>query len=134
MRLLIVIAKKTLIALDKQKEIIEQINMEIFSQCEKGWGHWDLFVDNMLFNPTHVSAILDFDRMNFVYPEFDISRPILSCCLENGYLNTNSVSAFIKGYREYSSLTKEKCIRSIKLTWGKKQNGFELKTLRILHH
>lgn len=110
---------KTLSKLEKQRLIIENNDSDIFSQCEIGWGHWDLFVDNILFNSNSVSAILDFDRMHYVYPEFDISRTILSCCLENGKLHTDRVTAFVKGYREYEKLTHQKLVRSIKLTWWK---------------
>lgn len=105
--------------LEAQRRILERNETDLFSQCEKGWSHWDLFVDNILFKSDRVSAILDFDRMNYVYPEFDISRPILSCCLEKGNLKINKVSAFVNGYREYQKLTNQKLVRSIKLTWWK---------------
>ncbi|WP_088103170.1 phosphotransferase [Halalkalibacter urbisdiaboli] len=109
----------TLSKLEIQREIIEKNDVDIFSECEKGWGHWDLFVDNILFKTNSVSALLDFDRMHYVYPEFDISRPILSCCLEKGQIHINRVSAFVKGYQEYQALTNQKLVRSIKLTWWK---------------
>ncbi|MGP4108621.1 phosphotransferase [Virgibacillus sp. L01] len=111
--------KNTLSKLEIQRKIIEKSDIDIFSQCEKGWGHWDLFVDNILFKTNSVSAILDFDRMHYVYPEFDISRPILSCCLEKEQMHTDRVSAFVKGYQEYQKLTNQKLVRSIKLTWWK---------------
>lgn len=109
----------TLSALEVQRKIIEETDLDIFSECEPGWGHWDLFVDNILFNPDSVSAILDFDRMHYVYPEFDISRSILSCALHNDSIQLRQVAAFIAGYREYRELSIEKLIRSIKLTWWK---------------
>ena len=109
----------TLSNLETQRKIFEKSDIEIFSQCEKGWTHWDLFADNILFKTKRVSAILDFDRMHYVYPEFDISRPILSCCLENGKMHIDRVSAFVKGYREYQKLSNQKLVRSIKLTWWK---------------
>lgn len=111
--------ENTLSKLEVQRKIIEKSDIDIFSQCKKGWGHWDLFVDNILFKTNSVSAILDFDRMRYVYPEFDISRPILSCCLEKEQLHIDRVSAFIKGYQEYQKLTNQKLVRSIKLTWWK---------------
>ncbi|MBU0906053.1 MAG: phosphotransferase [Firmicutes bacterium] len=109
----------TLSNLETQKKILENNNIDIFSQCEKGWGHWDLFVDNILFKNDNVSSIVDFDRMNFIYPEFDISRPILSCCIENGHIHIEKVSAFVQGYREFQNLTNQKLVRSVKLTWWK---------------
>lgn len=110
---------KTLSELEIQREIIENNDVDIFSECEKGWGHWDLFVDNILFNTNSVSALVDFDRMHYVYPEFDISRPILSCCVENGEIHIDRVAAFVKGYQEYQALTNQKLVRAIKLTWWK---------------
>lgn len=102
--------------LEIQRKILEGNDLDIFSDCEKGWGHWDLFVDNILFNANSVSAIHDFDRMNFVYPEFYISRPILSCCVDNGQIHIDKVYTFVQGYREYHKLTLQKLVRSIKLT------------------
>lgn len=109
----------TVSKLEVQRKIIDKSEIDIFSQCETGWGHWDLFVDNILFKTNSVSAILDFDRMHYVYPEFDISRPILSCCVDNGQIYIDKVSAFVEGYREYHKLTNQKLVRSIKLTWWK---------------
>jgi homoserine kinase type II len=109
----------TLSNLEIQRKILESNDSNIFSECEKGWSHWDLFIDNILFKDNNVSALLDFDRMNFVYPEFDISKSILSCCVNNGHIHLEAVSAFVQGYREYHTLTHQKLIRSIKLTWWK---------------
>lgn len=125
--------------LEIQRKILERTDLDIFSECERGWSHWDLFVDNILFNSNSVTAILDFDRMNFVYPEFDISRAILSCCVHHGQIHLDKVSAFVEGYREYHQLTNQKLIRSIKLTWWKEaewvratkvQNSSALKRFR----
>jgi homoserine kinase type II len=110
---------KTIIALQKQRKIIEEIDLFLFSQCEIGWTHWDLFADNILFERDSVSAILDFDRMNYVYQEFDISRPILSVCLYEGEMNLEKVTAFARGFRETQLLSVDKIVRSIKLTWWK---------------
>lgn len=112
-------SEKTIRALEVQRKILDETDIDIFSNCERGWGHWDLFVDNLLFTHDSLSAILDFDRMHFVYPEFDISRPILSCMLDDGSIHMDSVGAFVNGYREYQSLTLEKLVRSIRLTWWK---------------
>jgi homoserine kinase type II len=113
---------KTIEILETQRRIIESTNLEIFSECEQGWCHWDLFSDNILFNAGNVSAILDFDRMHYVYQEFDISRPILSCCLEEGSMNLQKVLKFVEGYREYKPLTRKQLVRSIKLTWWKESD------------
>lgn len=111
--------EKTIRALEVQRKIIDETDIDIFSNCEQGWGHWDLFVDNLLFTYGSLSAILDFDRMHYVYPEFDISRPILSCALDKTSIHMDRVSAFVKGYRDYHPLSIEKLVRSIRLTWWK---------------
>lgn len=117
----------TLSNLEIQRKILESNDSNIFSECEKGWSHWDLFIDNILFKDNNVSALLDFDRMNFVYPEFDISRSILSCCVNNGQIHLEAVLAFVQGYREYHTLTHQKLIRSIKLTWWKESEWVRAK-------
>ncbi|WP_164779458.1 phosphotransferase [Paenibacillus kobensis] len=110
---------RTIAALEVQRIILEDTDTGIFAECERGWGHWDLFTDNLLFRPGSVGAILDFDRLNYVYPEFDISRPILSCALDGRQLRIGQVQTFVQGYRERMPLTAEKLVRSIQLTWWK---------------
>jgi Ser/Thr protein kinase RdoA (MazF antagonist) len=110
---------ETVAALELQRRIIDKMDTAIFADCERGWGHRDLFVDNILFSADKVAAILDFDRLHFVYPEFDISRPILSCALSGNGFRLDRVRAFAAGYREYNPLPPDKLIRSIKLTWWK---------------
>ena len=117
----------TLSKLDTQRKIIKKNDIHIFSDCEKGWSHWDLFADNILFENNRVSALLDFDRTNYVYPEFDISRPLLSFCINNGNINLDSVAAFVEGYREYLPLSNQKLVRSFKLTWWKEAEWVSVK-------
>ncbi|KAA8787119.1 homoserine kinase type II [Paenibacillus sp. 4624] len=112
-------SNKYINALEVQKKIIDQINLDIFSSCEEGWVHWDLFVDNLLFHDDKLSAILDFDRLNYIYQEFDISRPLLSGAINNNKLVFESAKAFLEGYKENMPLSLEKLLRSIKLTWWK---------------
>lgn len=109
----------TLSALELQRRIIDRMDTGIFADCERGWGHRDLFVDNMLFSADQVAAILDFDRLHFVYPEFDIARPILSCALSEDGIGLDRVRAFVTGYREHTPLPASTLIRSLKLTWWK---------------
>ncbi|WP_339224370.1 phosphotransferase [Paenibacillus sp. FSL H8-0332] len=112
-------SEDTLSALELQRRIIDRMDTGIFADCERGWGHRDLFVDNMLFRADQVAAILDFDRLHFVYPEFDIARPILSCALSEDGIGLDRVRAFVTGYREYTPLPASTLIRSLKLTWWK---------------
>jgi homoserine kinase type II len=119
--------QSTLSTLDTQRKIIEKNDVHIFSDCEIGWSHWDLFADNILFKNNLVSAILDFDRINYVYREFDISRPLLSFCIENGKIHLGCVAAFVKGYREFQPLSNQKLVRSFKLTWWKEAEWVSVK-------
>lgn len=121
-------SEKYIAALEIQREITENLDLEIFQHCEKGWVHWDLFVDNILFHPKHVAAILDFDRMHFIYPEFDISRAILSGTILDNQINLDSSKAFITGYRESIPLSSTKLVRSIKLTWWKEASWLSVQS------
>ncbi|MBP1989741.1 phosphotransferase [Paenibacillus eucommiae] len=107
-------------AIEKQIIILEQLDMEIFNACTKGWAHWDMHVDNILFHEDRLADILDFDRLHFVYPDFDISRALLSGALSSGsILNTETTKAYIEGYRNHAALTIDQLMLSIKLTWYK---------------
>ena len=121
--------EETKIHLQVQRAIIEENDMNLFSDCEIGLSHWDLFVDNILFIQSGVSAILDFDRLNIVYRDFDISRPILSCCLHEDKLNVISTAAFVKGYRANHSLNVERLARSFKLTWWKEAEWVQVRNV-----
>ncbi|WP_373233084.1 phosphotransferase [Cohnella sp.] len=121
-------SNKYIAALEQQRKIADEINLEIFDLCEEGWVHWDLFVDNILFHTDKVTAILDFDRMNYIYPEFDISRAILSGAILDGSFNIESARAFINGYRQSIPITRPKLIRSIKLTWWKEASWINVKS------
>jgi homoserine kinase type II len=112
-------SKHYISALEKQKKIIDTMDLSIFDKSKKGLVHWDLWVDNLLFNENSLSAILDFDRLSYIYPEFDISRAILSCTLLYDELNIAAANAFLKGYTESIPLLPEDIVRSIKLTWWK---------------
>lgn len=130
---------KYISALETQRKIIDGFNLNTFQSCEEGWVHWDLFVDNILFHSNQVSAILDFDRMHYIYPEFDISRAILSGAILKNNINLESTKAFVMGYRESSPLTVAKLIRSIQLTWWKEAAWLSIKseeyrTLRRFAH
>jgi Ser/Thr protein kinase RdoA (MazF antagonist) len=35
--------------IESQRVILEQLDLSFFDDCEIGWTHWDLFVDNLLF-------------------------------------------------------------------------------------
>ncbi|RKN66068.1 phosphotransferase [Paenibacillus ginsengarvi] len=106
-------------AIRKQLKILRRLDMQIFEKCAKDWAHWDMHVDNLLFNRDGIADIVDFDRVQFVYRDFDISRAILSCALAENQMRMDAVQAFVEGYRVHKSLTKEQLVCSVKLTWYK---------------
>lgn len=100
-----------------QKEIFENIDISIFEASKSGWAHSDLWCDNILFYPDSLSAIIDFDRFQYIYPELDISRAILSFALDNNCLRMDVVKAFIEGYNRFGNITADDIIRSLKLLY-----------------
>ena len=100
-----------------QREIIEDLDMDIFAGCKQGWAHSDLWCDNVLFHPNSLSALLDFDRVQYIYPELDISRAILSFALQDNILRIDAINAFIEGYNQVGVLYVETVIRSLKLMY-----------------
>jgi homoserine kinase type II len=100
-----------------QQEATKRLFNEDFENLIRGWCHRDLWVDNVLFTSNSVTAILDFDRMNYDYLELDIGRIIISACLHKKTLNREAVHAFIDGYCNTHNLSIERLIRSLKLVW-----------------
>ncbi|RXZ83646.1 hypothetical protein EBB07_04475 [Paenibacillaceae bacterium] len=119
-------AEKYLSALETQRAILDHFDPVVFESCEEGWVHWDLFMDNLLFHDKSLSAILDFDRLNYIYPEFDLSRPLLSGSIGNQQLNVKTAQAFMAGYRESVPVSGAKLARAIKLTWWKEAAWFNV--------
>lgn len=86
--------------IERQIELTKSINLEDFTLHDTGWAHRDLFMDNILFHENEVSAILDFDRLKYDYPQLDVARAVISGCLSNNSLNVSSAAAFMEGYKE----------------------------------
>ncbi|RAL26771.1 phosphotransferase enzyme family protein [Thermoflavimicrobium daqui] len=106
--------------LKRQREIIDSLQMQQFEECEQGWAHWDLWMENILFQGNLVSAILDFDRMKYVYPDLDIARAIMSgAFISQMGMDMRKVAAFIEGYRTYRPITKFQLARAFRLLWCK---------------
>lgn len=103
--------------LNLQREIFENLDINIFEGCKPGWAHSDLWCDNILFHLNSLSAILDFDRLQYIYPELDISRAILSFTLDNNCLRMDVVKAFIDGYNQIGNISADDIIRSLKLLY-----------------
>ncbi|MCJ7843123.1 phosphotransferase [Lederbergia sp. NSJ-179] len=103
--------------LETQIRMTELVNLDEFNAIETGWAHRDLWVDNVLFRGSHVSAILDLDRLKFDYPQLDVARAVISGALANGELDVSLASAFIEGYGEYHSVEKGFLTNALKLLW-----------------
>jgi homoserine kinase type II len=100
-----------------QREIIDNIDMSIFNKCTRSLTHSDLWCDNILFFSDTISAILDFDRLQFSYRELDIARALLSFALDNNYMRLDIVKNFIKGYNKSSNLSVKDVICSMRLLY-----------------
>jgi homoserine kinase type II len=108
---------ETIEILKIQRLIFENIDTGIFSECQQGWAHSDLWCDNVLFFSDRISAILDFDRLQYIYPELDIARALLSFALDNNHMKMEIVNAFIAGYNTQGNISMEDVLRSIKLSY-----------------
>lgn len=107
-----------LAALEQQQDILHRLDFSRFNLSPQVWAHWDMYVDNILFFGNQVSAILDFDRMRYVYPELDVARAILSGCIDEKGMNSFKLTAFMQGYREWFPLFRENDLnRSLQLLW-----------------
>ncbi|MBO0991834.1 phosphotransferase [Bacillus sp. SD088] len=102
--------------IETQIKVTEMVNFEEFNQ-NTGWAHRDLWVDNILFKEGQVSAILDFDRLKFDYPQLDVARAVISAALADEVLDTALASAFLEGYGEYCPVEKSFLTDSLKLLW-----------------
>ncbi|MGE6256529.1 phosphotransferase [Heyndrickxia sporothermodurans] len=103
--------------IENQISATKRINLDDFLSCPTGWSHRDLWTDNLLFNESSLSAILDFDRLNYDYLDLDVARAIASCTLQNGEFNRLLVKAFIKGYRQNREFSSGMLKRSLELLW-----------------
>lgn len=102
--------------IELQLRATEDINIEIFESLQLGWAHRDLWVDNLLFNDSQLTAILDFDRLNYEYPQLDVARAVMSCALDDS-LDVSLASAFIEGYSVERSVTDGYLTNSLHLLW-----------------
>ncbi|APB72466.1 homoserine kinase [Paenibacillus polymyxa] len=109
--------KKELLAdIETQRKATEMIPIEIMDAPPPGWAHRDLWADNVLFNDDKLSAILDFDRLDYDYPQLDIARAVMSFAWDK-QLKLPLVSAFMAGYREEHTLVEGCLTRSLQWLW-----------------
>lgn len=93
------------------------IDIDCFEAARPGWAHRDLWRDNLLFDKDKVSAILDFDRFNYDYPELDIARAIMSWAYDNGNFYPELASAFLQGYRSFHEYSSGNLVNSLRMLW-----------------
>lgn len=98
-------------------KLTKTIDIDSFGKSIPGWSHRDLWADNLLFKQDQVSAVLDFDRLNYDYPEIDVSRAILSWSIHNGNFRTELASAFLQGYRTVNEFPAGKLVSSLRMLW-----------------
>jgi homoserine kinase type II len=106
-------------AIKRQLDILRYLDLDELRTCSHGWAHWDMHIDNLMFQEDRVADIIDFDRISYVYTDFDISRALLSCTLTSKGFPIENVKAYVDGYSECTRLTAERIVRSLKLTWYK---------------
>ncbi|NOU94565.1 phosphotransferase [Paenibacillus sp. LMG 31456] len=109
--------EKAIRAIKKQGMLLSCLDLSIFSELEPGWAHWDLWVDNMLIEEDSEVHFVDFDTIQFGYPEIDIARVLLSCALHMGELRIEPASAFLAGYREERPFPRGRLPLALKLLW-----------------
>lgn len=102
--------------IEAQRRATEDINIEILELLQLGWAHRDLWVDNLLFHDNRLTAILDFDRLRYDYPQLDVARAVISCTLDD-HLDVSLASAFIEGYKEERTVAKGYLTNSLRLLW-----------------
>ncbi|CAM3678986.1 phosphotransferase [Marinicrinis lubricantis] len=111
----------------KEDELIHQIELQLkateiidiqdFGSCITGWTHRDLWSDNVLFLGGEVSAILDFDRSSWDYPELDVARAVMSWAFDKGHFRNEFAAAFLEGYRTEAAFPHGAIIRSLRMLW-----------------
>lgn len=108
---------KSLINIEQHLKLTQIIAIEALEKSVTGWAHRDLWVDNLLFQGNKISAVLDFDRLHFDYPEIDVARAIMSWGFYDGGLRADFAAEFLKGYRTETNYQTGKLVDSLRLLW-----------------
>jgi len=100
-----------------QRDAVQQIDTALLRQVPTGWAHRDLWADNLLFHECGLAAILDFDRLDYDYPQLDLARAVMSCALEGEELDRSLVMALAEGYGDELPLNEGELVRSLQMLW-----------------
>lgn len=102
--------------IETQIKATEEMDMDIPGLLQPGWAHRDLWADNLLFNDKALTAILDFDRLKYDYPQLDVARAVMSCAMDD-HLDVSLASAFMEGYGEERDVVEGYLTNSLQLLW-----------------
>ncbi|WP_047980158.1 phosphotransferase [Ornithinibacillus contaminans] len=103
--------------IEKQVQLTKGLSLTDLDVAATGWSHRDLWVDNLLFTDNQLSAVLDFDRMNYDFPQLDVGRAIISSALADAELDMEKAKAFLEGYADYQVFGKGFLTKALKLLW-----------------
>ncbi|MCQ6557331.1 phosphotransferase enzyme family protein [Paenibacillus mendelii] len=106
-------------AIERQGQILSGLDLSMFERLGSGWAHWDLWADNILVGENGEVGFVDFDTVQFSYPEIDVARALLSCSLHEGELRKEAVRAFLAGYRTERAFPTGHFLLALKLLWCK---------------
>jgi len=104
-------------AIERQGVLLTEIDLSLFDRLERGWCHWDCWVDNLLIGPAGEVIFVDFDTVQYSFPAIDIARLLLSAALHRGVLRQEPVQAFLAGYREERPFGQGLMSLAFKLLW-----------------
>ena len=105
-----------LAGIETQRRATENLNIELLDGLQFGWAHRDLWVDNLLFDDKGLTAILDFDRLRYDYPQLDAARAVMSCALDDDF-DVSLAAAFIEGYSEERAVREGYLTAALQLLW-----------------
>lgn len=104
-------------AIERQGDILRTLEPSMFDGLMPGWAHWDFWVDNFLFDADDQVQIIDFDTVQYSYPEIDTARALLSGAWHEGTLQREAAAAFLAGYREQHDFPAGRLPVALKLLW-----------------
>ncbi|MBQ8577475.1 MAG: phosphotransferase [Clostridia bacterium] len=97
--------------------VLDSVSPEYFDVQRRSVCHEDFSADNLLFSGDALSAIVDFDRVQYSYPLHDVGRALLSLAFDGNGLREEYVRAFADGYAVFRPLTADDTEHALRLTW-----------------
>ncbi|PZD95822.1 homoserine kinase [Paenibacillus sambharensis] len=100
-----------------QRRATEAFSTKLLASYQSGWAHRDLWADNLLFAGDKLTAILDFDRLDYDYPQADAARAVMSCAWNEQELDMRLAYAFMEGYTEERQTAEGYLTNGLQLLW-----------------